>query len=265
MRKKCHLFGELLIRLKIIFDQKESDHGALPSSNYPIRFMIISLLGYSGIGKSLLARRLEDELGWLRFGCDDLIADRLQSELRDIPGHGETQLANWMGFPWEPHCRERQELYLLLEEQVVDEICDALEEAVRKNTDVNIVVDTTGSCVYISNDVLYRLKKFSQIVFLEASETEEEDLIKRFFDSPKPIIWGEVYQENPGEDHEAAIRRCYPKLLHSRQNLYASLANIELAVPSETRVGWSGVEFLDHLKSLGVSEKKSFTRSTEEN
>lgn len=215
--------------------------------------MIISLVGYSGIGKSLLSRRLEDELGWLRFSCDDLIAERLQGELVNIPGHGETQLANWMGFPWEPHCRDRQELYLLLEEQVLDEICDALEEAKRTKADVNIVVDTTGSCVYLATDVLNRLRKFSDVIFLEASEDEEEALIERFFQSPKPIIWGDVYQEKAGESHEQAIRRCYPELLRSRRNLYQMLSKIQLSVAPETRVSWSGIELLEHLKQTALA------------
>ena len=35
--------------------------------------MIVSLVGFSGIGKSLLSRRLEEELGWQRVCCDEII------------------------------------------------------------------------------------------------------------------------------------------------------------------------------------------------
>lgn len=212
--------------------------------------MMVSLIGFSGTGKSLLSKRLEAEAGWLRLGCDGLIEERLASELSHLPGSGEGRLAAWMGYPNDPNYREKQEIYLLLEEQVLDEICDTLEDARKLSFPPNIVVDTTGSCVYLSDDVLYRLRKFSNLVYIEPSPNEESALLESFYSAPKPIVWGDVFQADPEENLHDAIRRCFPMLMESRRSRYEELAHVRLPLNPETRFRLSGEELEQRLETL---------------
>lgn len=197
----------------------------------------------------MLSRRLESELGWQRISCDEIIEERLENELKNIAGHGEHRLAAWMGYPWQPLSSERQELYLLLEEQVLDEICDAFEELARNRDEANIVLDATGSCIYVADEVLRRLAKFSTVVYLEASDHEEERLIEAFFKHPKPIIWNDLYKELDGEDHETAIRRCYLDLLETRRSRYEALASVRLQIEPQLRLRLSAEELIAEMQS----------------
>ena len=112
--------------------------------------MRLSLIGMSGAGKSYWSGRMED-LGYQRFGCDELIADRLGPALKR-KGNATMDLAEWMGWTDSEGYSEAQALYLKLERDVIALICDELEKTVEKNTPV--VVDTTGSLIYLEKKLL---------------------------------------------------------------------------------------------------------------
>src|SRR3989344_2291359 len=117
--------------------------------------MIISLIGMSGTGKTHWSKRLINH-GFLDLSCDDLIEKKLQPELSKYGYKGLEDVGRWMGHPYESSYKKASKKYLEKEEEVIEEILDHVK-SVPKNT--NIVVDTTGSVVYINEKLLKKLKQ----------------------------------------------------------------------------------------------------------
>jgi hypothetical protein len=68
------------------------------------------------------------------------------------------------------------------------------------------------------------------VIYLEASPAEEELLISRYLSDPKPVLWGDQFEQRPGESTQAAIARCYPRLIAHRKKLYEHYAHRILAM-----------------------------------
>ena len=86
--------------------------------------MRLSLVGMSGSGKSFWSGKLSRS-GFRRMCCDDLIAARLVAELGSKRG-GIAAVGRWMGFPFEPHYKEREAAYLACEMEVMNQILEEL-------------------------------------------------------------------------------------------------------------------------------------------
>lgn len=170
--------------------------------------MLLSLIGMSNVGKTHWSKQLE-QIGFTRFGCDDEIERML----------GIKNLSEWMGFPDSETYRDREKKYLETEETVLKSILDRLPDG-------DIVIDTTGSIIYLTSDLLERLKSQTKIVYLQANQNTTEKMIEKFFSHPKPVIWGEHFQPRIEESSEETLRRCYPKLLEWRQDRYAQIADL---------------------------------------
>lgn len=196
--------------------------------------MILSLIGMSNAGKSHWAKRLEAQQGFVRFCCDDLIANELQTQhphrcLEDVD-----DLAAWMGMPHDPGYREREAAYLEAEQSVLESVLASppLLEGMGVVTR-DMVIDTTGSVIYLSKDLLDRLRRVSTVIYLSTSDHYLADMTEEFFSTPKPLVWGQVLTLHSGESHEAALLRCYPELLRWRQARYEALADV--TIPHEKR------------------------------
>jgi dephospho-CoA kinase len=59
--------------------------------------MRLSLIGMAGTGKSYWSEKLA-ECGFVRFCCDDRIAERLTFQLKK-PLSSKADMGEWMGFP----------------------------------------------------------------------------------------------------------------------------------------------------------------------
>ena len=114
----------------------------------------LALIGMSGAGKSYWSKKMEDS-GFRRYSCDNLIAERLGSELGK-KGKSTLNLAKWMGEPFSEGYSKAESLYLKLENEVLTFICDELENSSREEEPV--VVDTTGSLIYHNEGLLNRLR-----------------------------------------------------------------------------------------------------------
>lgn len=189
--------------------------------------MILSLIGMSNAGKSYWAKRLETELGFERVCCDELIARRLREDLPRGAGEDVDALATWMGMPYDPGYREREAVYLAAEEAVLERVLATVSKR------HNVAIDTTGSVVYLSVDVLERLRRVSMTVYLSIADAQLAEMTEMFFSHPKPLVWGQVFTLHAGETHDDALRRCYPELLRWRQDRYESLADV--AIPFQRR------------------------------
>ena len=115
--------------------------------------MIITLIGMSGTGKSYWSKKLE-EVGYKRFGCDDLITDYLARKFNHS-GVIPFDMHQWVGYPDEETYAEHAHIYLQTEEEIMNKILDYVESA---PGDEDIVIDSTGSVIYMPESILTRLK-----------------------------------------------------------------------------------------------------------
>jgi len=92
------------------------------------------------------------------------------------------------------------------------------------------VLDTTGSVIYVGNHLLRRLRKQMRVVYLAASTDEQQLLIDRYLDDPKPVLWRGAFQPRAGESPRETVARCYPALMAARRQSYQALAHCVIPV-----------------------------------
>jgi hypothetical protein len=185
----------------------------------------LALIGMSGAGKTFWSRCIA-ESGVPAISCDDRIEEKLASRLASGGYSGINGVAAWMGWPDSATYVERESQYLVEEISTLDEILNELE----RNPRQSLVLDTTGSVIYTGNHLLHRLRKLMTVVYLAASDAEQELLIERYLSDPKPVLWRGAFQLRPGETPRETVARCYPHLVAARRQSYAALAHATLSV-----------------------------------
>lgn len=203
--------------------------------------MRLSLIGMAGSGKSFWSRKLEIQ-GFRRFCCDDMIAERLLSELKN-PDGTPMSVADWMGFPYEARYREREARYLSLEAEVLGDLVDYLEMG-KEALQENIVVDTTGSVIYMDEELLKRLSRLTTMVLLWTPSAVQKRLLEAYISRPHPMVWKDMFSQKPGESPLEALARCYPDLFALRAELYRAHAHVLLQYYDLWRRGFGTEEFL---------------------
>lgn len=172
----------------------------------------IALIGMSNIGKSHWARRFKRNFDFKHHEIDDQIQERLS--LSSIASS-----AAWMGHPYDDKYDENAQEYLRLEGELT-------AEAARSPG--NVILDTTGSVIYVDPDILDQLQNNYLVFYLSARKSDMENLISRFKTSPKPLIWGDHYRQISGKSKEESLMELYPSLLQKRMGLYQALSDIEI-------------------------------------
>lgn len=186
--------------------------------------MIISLIGMSGVGKTTWSQRLEKDAGFTRITCDDIIEKKLGTLLTKLGYSGTDGMAKWMGLPYEEQYIKNSEIYLELERQSLVETLDYIcTHANRLN---NIVIDTTGSVIYLDESVIQLLKQLTTLVYLETTEHVNQELFNTFVANPKPIYWGYHFNQKHGEEPDEAVKRCFPEVIAYRSQRYAEFAHV---------------------------------------
>ena len=142
--------------------------------------MRLSLIGMSGAGKSYWAKRMQSQ-GYRSIICDNLIAEQL-GPLISSSEKSTLGLAAWMGKPDQPGYKEAQAKYLELETKVVTQICDELEQS--SESDDKVIIDTTGSLIYLEPQLIKRIKKLSFLVYLRLEENSSQSHYQIFIDDP---------------------------------------------------------------------------------
>ena len=187
--------------------------------------MRLSLIGMAGSGKSYWSMKLVEH-GFRRFCCDDLIAAKLDPELTR-PDGTTMELGQWMGFPYEPHYRERESKYLAYEIEVLTEILEYLESR-KSNPEEKIVLDTTGSVIYAGERILRRLRRYTTVIYLSIPPEVRGQMLKAYLSNPHPMLWRNVFSKEPDETEQEALARCYPRLVVARERLYEHYANVTI-------------------------------------
>jgi shikimate kinase len=193
-----------------------------PHSNKPLR---LALIGMSGTGKSYWTQRIA-AAGFPAVCCDTQIEDRLKPALEAGSHSGINGVAAWMGWPDRSGYAEREAAYLSEEIAALDEVLTDLE----KNPGHELVLDTSGSVIYVGNHLLHRLRKQMLVVYLSASRDEQQLLIRRYLEDPKPVLWRGAFQPRAEETPHDTVARCYPALIAARRQSYEALAHCSLSV-----------------------------------
>jgi len=178
----------------------------------------------SGSGKSKWSEKLSG-FGFKRFCCDDLINKKLASELTGTDGT-LMELGEWMGFPYEPHYKEREAKYLACEITVLSEIIESIEK--NNHIDENIVIDTTGSAIYAGDEILKRLRRCTTIFHLSTPPEVQALMLKAYLANQRPVLWREFFRKRPNENNEEALARCYSNLLFHREDLYKQCGDMTI-------------------------------------
>ncbi|MDP7630968.1 MAG: hypothetical protein QGF03_10425 [SAR324 cluster bacterium] len=209
----------------------------------------LALIGMSGAGKSYWSHKLAT-CGYLRIGCDDRIADQLHA-LPKQSGSSTRRMADWMGLPFNPGYAEAERQYMACEVAVTEGICELLEHTPAEQP---VVIDTTGSMVYVGEALLHRFKSLAMLVYLSTPPESSEQLYESFLNDPKPIVWQGRFTPRPGEKtNEATLARCLPELLESRRRDYSALANHHLDFQTLRQPGLEVQDFLHLATSKAVA------------
>ena len=209
----------------------------------------LALIGMSGAGKTFWTKRLAAS-GYPAVSCDDRIEQKLAPRLAAGGYAGINGVAAWMGWPDSATYTERESEYLAEEIHTLDEILTELE----KQPEKSLVLDTTGSVIYTGNNLLMRLRRQMTIVHLAASTEEQQLLIERYLNDPKPVLWRGAFQPRAGEKPHDTVVRCYPALIAARRQSYAALAHCTLQVAALREAALDAPAFLKmiHDKTEGA-------------
>ena len=210
--------------------------------NAPAKPLRLALIGMSGAGKTFWARRIA-ETGAVAISCDDRIEEKLAPRLAAGGYAGINGVAAWMGWPDSATYAEREAQYLSEEISTLDEILTELAG----NPQQSLILDTTGSVIYAGNHLLHRLRKLMTVVYLAASDAEQQLLIERYLSDPKPVLWRGAFQAKAGETARETVARCYPHLIVARRQSYAALAHAILQVAALRELPQTAAAFLELL------------------
>ena len=210
----------------------------------------LSFIGMSGAGKSHWAQKLAGA-GFRVISIDDRIEKKLASALAAGGHRGIGGVAAWMGWPDDPAYRESEKKYLQYEVKAMGEALDEIEASGEEGT----ILDTTGSVVYTGEEICRRMQNLTSVVYLEASGAEEELLIARYLSDPKPVLWGDLFVQRPGETTHDAIARCYPQLIAHRRKLYERYAHSIVSMDLLRNVNLDARGFLELLEGQARSAR----------
>ena len=182
------------------------------------------------------------EQGFRRLCCDDMIAHKLAPELTR-PDGTVMELGHWMGFPYEPQHTVRASRYLACEKEALKGILEHVE-SLGHGFKEDIVIDTTGSVIYAGEDLLARLKQCAIIVHLSTPPEVQELILKAYLTNRRPVLWRDLFAKETGEGNRAALERCYPRLLATRERLYRHYADVTVDYYTVNRKGFGVSDLL---------------------
>ena len=193
----------------------------------------LAFVGMSNAGKSYRSRVLRDECDFMWYEVDVAIQQDLGfADMEEISG--------WMLQPYTEGFSQRQQQYLESEARCTK--LDHLETGGR-----NLAFDTTGSFIYLDPDVLTWLHNETLVVNIDVGEEDIARMVRKYFEEPKPVVWGNEFTKNPEESNDDALLRCFPLLLEDRLKRYREFAH--LSIPFTELRDTSGLETLSVIKN----------------
>ncbi len=222
----------------------------MPSAAHLDRPLRLALAGMSGAGKTFWTKKLAAN-GYPAISCDDRIEEKLAPKLAAEGFAGINGVAAWMGWPDSPTYAEREAEYLAQEIRTLDEVLTGLEQ----QPEQSLVLDTTGSVIYAGNNFLMRLRRQMTVVYLATAAEEQQLLIERYLNDPKPVLWRGAFQPKAGEKPRETVARCYPALIAARRQSYEALAHCTLHVAALRDGSLDALAFLKMIQSKSGSAR----------
>ena len=188
--------------------------------------LAISFIGMSNMGKTYWSKQFAT-IHFTHKNCDDMIETKLAPELIAHGYSGIADVSRWMGQPYEKRSFANQQKYLVFEKEVMKQMLTELKNDAKQNT----VIDTTGSVIHTGARICATLKKRTLMIYIKATDDMKEVMFKKYIAEPKPVIFGNVFNQKKGESNTEALKRCYKKLLTVRSALYKKYADV--VIPRE--------------------------------
>lgn len=204
--------------------------------------MILSLIGMSGVGKTTLAKKLEQK-GFISFSCDNLIEERLKLLYPRRKFGGTQSMAKWMGQPYHKQYAASSKEYIELEKNVMRLLLNQTKNMEK----VNVVLDTTGSVIYTGDKILKQLEEKTRVIYLSSPPSVLKEIYQTFLADPKPIYWGDAFKKQVDELNEEALARCYSDLLNYRRTQYEKHAHKTIDYHTLRQKTFSVDYFLDYI------------------
>lgn len=193
----------------------------------------LAFIGMSNAGKSYRAKVLRDECGFMWYDIDGEIQKTLGFKTME-------EISEWLGYPTSSAYIERERQYLDAENKYT--MIDTLDTGGK-----NLVSDTTGSVIYVKERTHNWLEENCLMVNIQVDEKAISELIKIFFEKPKPVVWQGFFNKKENESDGEALERCYPELLSYRLEKYRAMAHV--SIPAEKLHDAGGQETLDIIKT----------------
>ena len=234
----------------------------------------VTLLGMSGVGKTTLANMLRRS-NWFHYSGDYRIGTRYLDEpildnikqqvmqipfLRDLLRSDSIYIRNnlsvdhlkpvsaFLGKLGNPEFggldlkefKRRQDLHRVAEISAMRDVPDFISKAQAIYGYQHFVNDAGGSlCELDDEDTLQTLSQHSLIIYIKATQKDEQELIRRAEADPKPLYYREafldsqleLYMQEKGIAYVALIepndfvRWMFPRLFYSRIPRYESIAS----------------------------------------
>ncbi len=199
----------------------------------------------SNSGKTYWSKKLE-KIDFRYFGCDDFIEKKLGKELKRLGYLDINDIPKWLGQPYDERYKINSQKYLEIEKQAVEKILSRLNDDLLK--DEKIVIDTTGSIIYLGEKIMGLLKKLTTIIYLETPLAIQKQMYQNYLKSPKPVIWENCFKRKKGQIPSEALAECYPKLLAFRSKRYKKYADITVNYFLRRSKNFTVKKFVDLLK-----------------
>jgi len=234
----------------------------------------ITLLGMSGVGKTRLATRLRRK-NWFHYSgdyrigtryLDEPILDHIKAQAMQVPFLREllrtdsifirnnitvdnlSPVSSFLGKLGNPErgglglteFKRRQALHRDAEIAAMKDVPEFIDKAHVLYGYRHFVNDAGGSLCELDDDgVLETLAAHTLILYIQATEHDEQELIRRAEDDPKPLYYREafldeqlaLYQTERGHAYVAEIdpddfvRWMFPRLFYARVPRYRAIAD----------------------------------------
>jgi len=158
-------------------------------------------------------------------------------------------LSAWMGFPWDDGYRDRAHQYRQREADVLE---SALAWVPGDGTE-RVVLDTTGSLVYLGSELLGRMRDLFTVLHLETPLELQEEMAEAFISRPTPLIWPEEYGPDLFADELDSLRSLFPRLLQERERLYSGLSHVRVPLATRRSPEFGPVEILEMAGAMRAS------------
>ncbi len=234
----------------------------------------LTLIGMSGVGKTTLASRLPYHR-WFHYSGDyrigtrylsEPIIDDIKHQMMQVPGlksllcsdsiyicnnitiNNLAPLSRFIGNIGDPakgglrygKFIERQQLHRKAEIQAMRDVVDFIRKAQQIYGYAHFVNDAGGSvCDLDDADTIALLAEHSIILYIEAYDSLEQEIIERHARAPKPMYYNEAFLQHrlqqylqqynladEGQlDPQAFVRWVFPHLINYRRPLYQAIAD----------------------------------------